>query len=45
MFALLLELIIATAIAVAVWNSGYPIWAVIAWIAVMSFSNMAYDRK
>lgn len=39
---LILEAIIATVIAVAIWNAGHPILAVIAWFAVMAFSNIWY---
>jgi hypothetical protein len=45
MIALALEIVIATVIAIAVWNSGHPIWAVVAWFAIMGFSNMAYESK
>jgi hypothetical protein len=45
MIALILEIIIATAIAAVVWNSGHPIWAILVWFLIMSFSNMAYERR
>ncbi len=45
MIALILEIIIATAIAVAVWTSGHPVWGIIAWFVVMSFSNIANHPK
>ena len=45
MIAFVLEIVIATVIAVAVWNSGHPIWAIIVWFVVMSFGNMAYSKN
>jgi len=45
MIALILEIVIATFIAVAVWQSGHPILAAVAWFFVMGFSNMAMERK
>jgi hypothetical protein len=37
--ALALEIIIATTIAGAVWNSGHRIGAVIIWFVIMGFRN------
>ncbi len=45
MIALILEVVIATLIAAAVWQSGHPIYAVIAWFFVMGYSNMAMERR
>jgi hypothetical protein len=45
MIALILEIIIASFIAAAIWQSGHPIIAVIAWFAVMSLSNSAYRKN
>jgi hypothetical protein len=43
--ALILEIIIATAIAAAVWSSGHPVWGIIAWFVVMSFGNVAAHQR
>jgi hypothetical protein len=45
MVAIVLEIVIATAIAVAVWNSGHPVWAVVVWFGIMGCSNSAYGTK
>jgi hypothetical protein len=45
MIALIGEIVIATFIAAAVWQSGHPILAVLAWFFVMGFSNMAMERR
>jgi hypothetical protein len=45
MIAIVIEMVIASAISMAVWNSGHPVWAVVAWFGVMSFSNVAQRTK
>jgi hypothetical protein len=45
MVALVIEFVIASAIAVGVWTSGHPIWAVIVWFGIMGCSNTAYESK
>lgn len=45
MIALILELIIATAIAAALLSSGHPIMGIMAWILIMGASNAAMERK
>lgn len=45
MIALILEIVIATAIAYAIWNSGHPIVAVVAWFVIMGVSNTALERR
>jgi hypothetical protein len=45
MIALILELVIATAIAVGVWSAGHPILAIVAWFFVMGLSNSAMERR
>lgn len=45
MIALVLEIVIATVVAYAIWTGGYPIIAVIAWFVIMGVSNSALDRK
>ena len=45
MIALILEIVIATFIAAAIWQSGHPAIAIVAWFFVRGFSNMAMERK
>jgi len=45
MIALILEIIIASVIAYAIWTAGHPIIAVIAWFMIMGVSNTALSRE
>ena len=45
MIALVLEIVIASFVAYAIWTGGHPVIAVVVWFVIMGVSNSALDRK